>query len=413
MEQNFKRVKLACYMTSFCMAFISMVSPLLFLTFKNLYNVSFSLLGMLVLINFVTQLTVDLLFSFFSHKIDSIKMVKIMPFLTAIGFLIYALVPFFTKTNVYIGLLIGTIFFSASGGLGEVLMSPIIASIPSKTTDRDISKLHSFYAWGTVIVVVSLTLFLFVFKQTSWQIFVLISVIFPLITGYLFLTSTFPTLPVTAPEKASENVFKNRWFWLCFVTIFLGGATECTISQWASGYIELVASVPKIWGDILGVAIFSVMLALGRSLYAKYGKNMINLLFILAIGSACCYLVCALSPLPILSIIACALSGLFASMLWPGTLIVSTDKLPKGGVMVFALLAAGGDLGASVGPQLIGSITDIIIASDTFIPLSQTLNMTIDQLGLRIGLLAVSILPVVMILTTYLIKKQHKKDVKN
>lgn len=413
MQNDFKRVKSACYMTSFSMAFISMVSPLLFLTFKNLYDVSFSLLGMLVLINFVTQLTVDLLFSFFSHKIDSIKMVKLMPFLTAIGFLIYAIVPFFTKTHVFIGLVIGTIFFSASGGLGEVLMSPIIASIPSETTDRDLSKLHSFYAWGTVIVVISLTLFLFVFKQTSWQIYVLSIIIFPLITGYLFLTSDFPTLPITTPEKASDNVFKNRWFWLCFVTIFLGGATECSISQWASGYIELVASVPKIWGDILGVAIFSVMLALGRSLYAKYGKNMINLLFLMAIGSACCYLVCALSPLPILNIIACGLAGLFSSMLWPGTLIVSTDKLPKGGVMVFALLAAGGDLGASVGPQLIGSITDMVIASKTFLPLAETFGMTIDQLALRIGLLAVSILPIVLILTTYLIKKQHKKDLKN
>ena len=413
MQNDFKRVKSACYMTSFSMAFISMVSPLLFLTFKNLYDVSFSLLGMLVLINFVTQLTVDLLFSFFSHKIDSIKMVKLMPFLTAIGFLIYAIVPFFTKTHVFIGLVIGTIFFSASGGLGEVLMSPIIASIPSETTDRDISKLHSFYAWGTVIVVISLTLFLFVFKQTSWQIYVLSIIIFPLITGYLFLTSDFPTLPITTPEKASDNVFKNRWFWLCFVTIFLGGATECSISQWASGYVELVASVPKIWGDILGVAIFSVMLALGRSLYAKYGKNMINLLFLMAIGSACCYLVCALSPLPILNIIACGLAGLFSSMLWPGTLIVSTDKLPKGGVMVFALLAAGGDLGASVGPQLIGSITDMVIASNNLLPLAETLGMTIDQLALRIGLLAVSILPIVLILTTYLIKKQHKKDLKN
>jgi hypothetical protein len=47
------------------------------------------------------------------------------------------------------------------------------------------------------------------------------------------------------------------------------------------------------------------------------------------------------------------------------------------------------------------------------LPLAETLGMTIDQLALRIGLLAVSILPVVLILTTYLIKKQHKKDLKN
>ena len=189
MQGNFNRVKIACYMTSFAMAFVTMVSPLLFLTFKTLYNVSYSLLGLLVLINFVTQLLVDLLFSFFSHKINSVKMVKAMSFITIVGFLIYAVTPYFTTTYVYVGLVIGTIFFSASSGLAEVLMSPIIASIPSKTTDRDISKLHSFYAWGTVVVVITLTLFLFVFKQTNWQIYVFISLVFPLFTGYLFLTS--------------------------------------------------------------------------------------------------------------------------------------------------------------------------------------------------------------------------------
>ena len=410
MQKNFTKVKWACYMTSFSMAFVTMVSPLLFLTFKSLYSVSYTLLGLLVLINFVTQLLVDLLFSFFSHKINPIMAVKLMPFLTILGFLIYAITPYFTSNHVYFGLLIGTVLFSAASGLAEVLMSPIIVSIPSKNPDRDMSKLHSFYAWGTVVVVVSLTLFLFIFNQTNWQIYVLISLIFPLITGCLFLTSTFPNLPTNTQQKTGENIFKNKWFWLCFFAIFLGGATECTMAQWSSSYLEKVINIPKIWGDILGVALFSVMLGLGRTLYSKYGKNIISLLFILAIGSACCYLVCAICPIPIISLIACFLTGLFSSMLWPGTLIVSTDKIPKGGIMLFALMASGGDLGASVAPQLLGSITDFIISINTLTPLAQTLNISLEQLGLRIGLLTVSIFPIALILTTYLIKKSHNKS---
>ena len=158
------------------------VSPLLFLTFKNLYNVSYTLLGLLVLINFVTQLLVDLLFSFFSQKINAIKMVKLMPFLTILGFLIYALTPYFLQKNIYLGLLIGTILFSASSGLAEVLMSPIIASIPSKNPDRDMSKLHSFYAWGTVVVTITLTLFLLIFNEKNWQIYTLLTLAFHLVT---------------------------------------------------------------------------------------------------------------------------------------------------------------------------------------------------------------------------------------
>ena len=46
------------------------ISPLLFLTFRNLYDISYSLLGFLVLVNFFTQLIVDLVFSFFSVSVS-------------------------------------------------------------------------------------------------------------------------------------------------------------------------------------------------------------------------------------------------------------------------------------------------------------------------------------------------------
>ena len=70
MEKNYKRVKLACYTTNVTMSVIGNLSPLLFLTFRSLYDISYSLLGLLILINFCTQLCVDLIFSFFSHKFN-------------------------------------------------------------------------------------------------------------------------------------------------------------------------------------------------------------------------------------------------------------------------------------------------------------------------------------------------------
>ena len=60
---NFKRTKLACYTAYFTMSSIFCVPPLLFMTFHNLYNISYTLLGTLVLTNFCTQMLVDLIFS--------------------------------------------------------------------------------------------------------------------------------------------------------------------------------------------------------------------------------------------------------------------------------------------------------------------------------------------------------------
>ena len=62
MQKNYSLVKLACYIANISMSIVSNLSPVLFLTFHSLYGISYSLLGLLVLINFVTQLTIDLIF---------------------------------------------------------------------------------------------------------------------------------------------------------------------------------------------------------------------------------------------------------------------------------------------------------------------------------------------------------------
>ncbi|MBQ8338783.1 MAG: MFS transporter, partial [Oscillospiraceae bacterium] len=150
MDPKFKRLKYACYSSNVSMSVAGNLSPVLFLTFKEMYGVSYSLLGLLILVNFVTQLGIDLVFSFFSHRFNISKTVKTMPIITIVGLLIYALWPFVFPNSVYVGLLIGTVVFSVSAGLGEVLISPVIAAIPAKEPEHEMSKLHSIYAWGVV-----------------------------------------------------------------------------------------------------------------------------------------------------------------------------------------------------------------------------------------------------------------------
>ena len=170
MKGKYKRLKYACYATSASMAVAANFSPLLFLTFRSLYGMSYSMLGLLILINFCTQLTVDLIFSFFSHKFNIERAVKLIPVLTVTGLAIFTFAPWILpKSLTYIGLLLGTLVFSASSGFAEVLISPIIAKIPADDPDREMSKLHSLYAWGTVAVVMITTLYIYLFGAENWQ----------------------------------------------------------------------------------------------------------------------------------------------------------------------------------------------------------------------------------------------------
>ena len=407
--ENIRRVKAACYTTNVTMAVIGNLSPVLFITFRNLYGISYSLLGLLVLINFSTQLAVDLIFSFFSHKFNIPRTVKLTPVLAVAGLILYALAPTLFPNAVYTGIVFGTVVFSAASGLAEVLISPTIAAIPAKDPDREMSKLHSIYAWGVVGVIIISTLFLLFVGETYWQLLAAFFALIPLLSAMLFAGCTVPSMGT--PEKVSGAVsyLKRPVLWLCVAAIFLGGATECTMAQWCSGYLEKALQIPKVWGDILGVALFGVMLGLGRSLYAKIGKNIGKVLFWGAIGATACYLTAALCPIPILGLFACAFTGFCASMMWPGSLVVAEQKIPDGGVFIFAMMAAGGDLGASVGPQMVGVITDTILAAPGAATLAERLSLTAEQLGMKAGMLAGAIFPILGIAVYALVRRSLKK----
>lgn len=410
MQNNYKRVKFGCYATNVSMAVVGNLSPVLFITFRHLYGISYSLLGLLVLVNFFTQLTIDLIFSFFSHKFNIPKTVKLTPVITIFGLLIYALYPFIFSSSVYVGLVLGTIVFSCASGLSEVLISPTIAAIPADNPEHEMSKLHSIYAWGVVAVVLVSTLFLLFIGKEYWQWLALGFAVIPLIAFCFFAGSEIPAMDT--PERVSGAVafLKDRKLWLCFFAIFLGGATECTMAQWSSGYLEQALHIPKVWGDIFGVALFALALGLGRTLYAKYGKHIEKVLFLGAVGAAVCYLVCGAVNIPVIGLFACAFTGLCVSMLWPGCLIVASDKFPQGGVFIYAMMAAGGDMGASVGPQLVGLVADGVIASKTGGELAVKLGLTVEQLGMKAGMLVGMLFPLVGIFLYFALWRSKKKE---
>lgn len=390
------------------MSVVGNLSPILFLTFRSLYNISYSLLGLLVLINFFTQLTIDLIFSFFSHKFNIPKTVKFTPLLTSIGLFIYAVWPFIFPNHVYIGLVIGTVIFSAAGGLVEVLISPVIAALPAEDPDREMSKLHSVYAWGVVGVIIISTLYITLFGSENWQWLAIAFMSIPILSFSLYLKSEVPEINTPTQSTGVSKLLKDKSLWLCFAAIFLGGASELTMAQWCSGYLEQAVGIPKMWGDIFGVALFSLMLGLGRTLYSKYGKNIGNVLFACVVGSTLCYLTAAISNVPLIGLFACAFTGFCVSMLWPGCLIVASDRLPSGGVFMYAMMAAGGDFGASVGPQLIGIITDTAIKIPALASFAERINLAPEQLGMKMGMLVGMLFPLAAIPLYYHIRKAYK-----
>ncbi len=403
---GYKRTQYACFVTSFSTAVTGNLTPLLFLTFRSMYGLSFTLLGLLVVINFGTQLAFDLLFSFFSDKLPHKLCVRLMPAIMMAGFILFGLVPYLFPGYEYIGLVLGTVVFSCGSGLSEVLTSPTVAALPVDHPERVLSRLHSCYAWGMVFVVLVSTVYIYLFGAENWNWLAVLFALLPLTATLLFIGAPVPDMESEEQKGKSQGLFKNKTMWLCFICIFLGGASECTMSQWCSGYLEQALGISKVWGDVFGVALFGAALGLGRSLYGRIGKNIINILIAGSCGATVCYVVAVLSLNPIPGLIACALTGFCVSMLWPGSLIATAERIPEGGVTMYALMAAGGDLGASVCPQLVGIIADFVIANEAVSALGAEYGMAQDQIAMRAGLAIAILFPLCAILCFTLLKRR-------
>lgn len=388
-DKGLTRTKLACYVSNITGMAIGNLPPLLFITFRELYGIPYSLLGTLVLINFSTQLAADLIFSFLSQKFNIKLTLRLMPLITLAGLVLYALAPVLFGAYVYFGLALGTMVFSFAMGLGEVLLSPVIAAIPTDNPEQEMTRLHSLYAWGVILVVGISTIFLTFAGSARWQLLVILFALIQLLPAFLFLISPIPELQGEDQKGSIGVLIRNKSMWLCVLSIFLGGSAECTMEQWSSGYLEMALGIPKAMGDIFGVALFALMLGTGRTLYAKYGRNITKVLLWGSVGAVVCYATAFASQSPLLGLAACALTGLCTSMLWPGSLVAVAERIPSGGVVMYAMMAAGGDIGASLGPQLAGIIA--------------------DGAGIRYGILAGLFFPLCGIGVNYLLHRQSKR----
>ena len=257
------------------------------------------------------------------------------------------------------------------------------------------SLLHSFYAWGQMAVVILTTLFLFVFGRNSWPVIMILWTLPPLINAILFSITPFaPSVPEEHRESFRKHI-KNKFFIVAVMAIAFGGASEIIMNQWASAFMEKVMLIPKVLGDISGMSMFALMLGLGRLLHSRYGEKVdLNKLMLFGCATAfACYLIVAFSSIDALSLLACGICGISVSLLWPGTLVLTSERFPLAGTWLFAFLAAGGDIGASVGPWFVGVVSDNAANINFLSQIGLQFGLNQVQLGMRVGILIGAIFP--------------------
>lgn len=386
----------ACRLGMFVQALVVNLAPLLFVQLHGQFDLSWEMVGRLVLVNFTTQLAVDLAGSRLVARFGLRTLCVAAHVAAVIGLLVFAAAPL---AGGYATLMAGTIVFSAGCGLLEVLMSPILDAVPSQRKAGDMALLHAFYPLGKLAVIVGTGLALWLAGPGWWPWLVCAWAVPPCFGIWLFATARLPSLAAGPRRVRIRDLAGDAGFRTALLAMLLIGATEVAFAQWTSAFAQHGLGCTQAVADLVGFGIFAVGMAAGRLWYGLHGAGG-GLAGRLRLGAACSaavYLLAALSPWTWLSLAACACAGLAVSLLWPLMLSLSAVRWPVGGAVVFAAMAAAGDAGCALGPWLVGLVADL---AGSFPDLAGWIpgGSSAEGRGLRLGMLAGAAAPLLLVL---------------
>ncbi len=387
----------ACYLGYIVQAVVNNFLPLLFVYFNKDLNIPLYLISIIVTYNFGLQILVDSLSASIVLKLGYRKTAILSNVLSWVGLTFLAVFSFISINYLvlYIGIMLSVTLMAIGGGIVEVILSPLIEALPINNGNKSMNLLHSFYCIGHIIVVVFATLFFKFFGIENFGIFSLILTLFPIITTVLFIKC-----PIISPKGDEKPIgrfklFKIPMFVLLFVLMVSAGASEQAVAQWISYFLEAGLNVDKTLGDVIGVSSFALCMLISRFYFGSTDKkiNVLKLLIISSIMLIVLIITSVITDVPILSIILLALSGLLIGFMWPTVYAYAGEVFKSGGTVMFSMLALGGDLGCTLGPMLVGFVSEFT--------------------SINVGILSSIIFPIIAIISCIFLRKKTLNMNKN
>ena len=404
---TYRHTRIACYGAYVTQAIINNLAPLLFTIFQRRFGVTLEEVGSLILINFTAQIFVDLAAARFADKIGYRNGMVIAHLFCIAGLAFLVVLPQILP-SAFAGLLIAVIIYAVGGGYIEVLISPLVDSLPGEEKEKAMSLLHSFYCWGQAAVVLISTLLIWGLGESFWFLLPVLWALLPLCNTFLCAK-----VPVIEPKEQSHQpipfkmLLKNKLFLIAVLMMLAAGASEMGMSQWSSLFAEKGLGVPKLMGDLLGPCLFGLLMGVGRTVYGIWGRRFDLKKAMLASALLCiaCYGVTVFVPSPLPALLGCAFCGLSVSLMWPGTISLSAARFPGAGTALFGMLALAGDLGCSLGPWLTGAVSDAAQRLPFLQEAMQGSGLMPDQWGLRAGLAVAVIFPLLLVVGICFMRK--------
>jgi len=409
---EYKHTRLACYLSYITQSVLNSMWPLLFVTFTKDFGITLDQVALIITLNFCVQLLVDAVCVKIVDKIGYRASCVFAHLCCFIGFIGIGIFPYIMG-NAYAGIILPTVIAAVGSGFIEATVSPVIEALPSGSKAASMSFLHSVFCWGCVGVILLSTLYFNLAGMENWRFLPMLWAVLPLF-NMLFFTRV-PLLKLVEDHKKIplKKLFTGKFFLLFVVFMLCAGAIEQSMAQWASLFAESGLGVSKTAGDLLGPCAFAALMGISRTFLGTRRSN-INLehtLLVCGVGCLLSYALTIFSPMPVFSLVGCAMCGFFAGPMWPGTISLSAKRYSAGGTAMFAILAMGGHIEAALGPGIVGAVSGGV--EDGAITFTEGWFRAADmtEAGLKTGLLAAVIFSIIF-MVGILVVSHHKRKKK-
>jgi MFS family permease len=255
----------------------------------------------------------------------------------------------------------GSLIGGLGNGLIEAAVNPLVATVYSDQKTEKLNALHVWFPGG--IVIGGLVAYFMSQAQLSWQLKWATILIPTLIYGFMFLGQRFPATERVQSGVSTGDMFKEvlRPLFLLFAfCMLLTASTELGPNQWIPDVLN-----PAVGG--LGIVVLvwiNGLMAVGRYFAGPIVHRispvglLIGSSFFAAVGLFMLSSVQASGQSTVMAFVAATIFAIGVCFYWPTMLGITSERFPKGGAFLLALMGAIGNLAVFRILPIMGEIKD-------------------------------------------------------
>ena len=289
-----------------------------------------------------------------------------------------AVQPYYSDPG-FIFLYAGMLMLGLAQGLVEGAINPLVATIYSDDKTHRLNVLHAWWPGGLIIgglLAYAVTWLLGLnaphlapARMTlGWQLKVGLLLIPAATFGLMTLRQQFPPTERVQAGVSSGEMFREAlrpMFVVLFAIMWLTASTELGPDQWIG---PMITSLTGMRGILILVYTAGIMFLMRSFAGGRLARRLspLGLLMLSSVLSAAGLFGLSSIRTPAQAFAAATIFGLGKSFFWPTMLGVTSERFPRGGAALLAIMGGAGQLAVAFILPLMGSWYDRYGAATTF-----------------------------------------------